>query len=583
MASQTMHSVLKRLALFLLIGACAPAVATDLQQVITLKPGWNAVFVEVEPNQRELDTLFAGMPVLSVWRWLPTRGDSQFIRDPAEGLENLEGWFGWFPEPRPEAFLSNLFRMDGNTAYLIRLGGTQNRQLVLTGQPRFRAPRWEPSAFTLTGLPVDPAQPPTFAEFFSASAAHQGQPVFALGADGRWQQVSSPAATTVKSGEAYWIWTQGRSRYQGRLHVVLEQGDSLEYSAALEEIRVVLRNFSGVNGSFLVERLGADPLPLLWRNEDPETGEVGWPNLQTTLMVDAPANEDVFLTLAVRRRAFTGDRMDDILSIRDEHGQRVLLYAGGNTIQPGGAAAAAADSLMAKTAGPTFAGLWVGEVRVDAVSEAQRAGTTPTPTGREFIQRFLIHVDGLGQARLLKDVIQMWEEGTMIPSSIDPSLLEVDQPGRFVLLTDKNLIGLYNGAALRGGQPVGVRFSTVAYDFADETLEMVGGFGPAEQLSTTIVVEPELPTNPFLHRYHPDHDNLDAQFLNFRLEAYQVVRNIQLSFTVEDPLGRNPPGWGDSVVGGVFSESITGLHKNTIFTSGLFRLRRVSAVPVLNQ
>jgi len=36
------------------------------------------------------------------------------------------------------------------------------------------------------------------------------------------------------------------------------------------------------------------------------------------------------------------------------------------------------------------------------------------------------------------------------------------------------------------------------------------------------------------------------------------------------------------VVGGVFSESITGLHKNAIFASGLFRMRRVSAVPVLN-
>jgi hypothetical protein len=581
MTSQAMHSMLKRIALLLLIGACAPVAATDLQQVITLKPGWNAVYVGIEPNERDLDTLFAGMPVLSVWRWLPTRGDSQFIRDPAEGLENLEGWFGWFPEPRPEAFLSNLYRMDGNTAYLIRMGGTQNRQLVLTGKPRFRAPRWEPNAFTLTGLSVDPAQPPTFAEFFSASAAHQGQPVFALAADGRWQEVASPASTTIKAGEAYWFWTQGRSRYQGRLHVVLEQGDSLEYSAALEEIRVVLRNRSGVNGTFLIERLGSQPLPLLFFTEDPETGETGWPTLQPFLAIDAPANEDVFLSLAVQRRGFTSDRMDDILSIRDEHGQRVLLYAGGNTVQPGGAAGGA--TLLAKTAGPTFAGLWVGEVSIDAVSEAQQAGTQPTPTGRDFVQRFLIHVDGVGQARLLKDVIQMWEEGTLMPSAIDPTRMEVDQPGRFVLLTNKNLIGLYTGAALRGGQPVGIRFSTVAYDFADETLELVGGFGPAAHLSGTIVVEPELPTNPFLHRYHPDHDNLDAQFLNFRLEAYQVVRNVQLSFTVDDPLGRNPPGWGDTVVGGVFSESITGLHKNTIFTSGLFRLRRVSAVPVLNQ
>lgn len=566
------------LCLALLVPLAAPA--TDLQQVIDLRPGWNAVFVQIEPNERDLDALFAGIPVASVWRWLPTQGDSQFIRDPAEGLENLEGWFGWFPEPRPEAFLSNLFRMDGNTAYLIRLNGNQNRQLVLTGKPRFRAPRWEANAFTLTGLSVDPADPPTFAEFFSASPAHQGQPAFRLASDGRWQEVTAPASTTMQAGEAYWIWTQGNSRYQGRLHVVLDQGDSIEYTAALQEIRVVLRNRSGVNGSFLVERLGGDPMPLYFLNEDPETGETGWPTLQQNLLINAPANEDVFLTLAVGRREFTRERMDEIISIRDEHGQRVLLYAGGNTIQPG---AVAPDGLMAKTTGAGFAGLWAGEVSIDAVSEAQQAGTEPTPAGRAFVQRILVHVDSLGQARLLKDVIQMWEDGTMVPSSIDPTLMEVDQPGRFVLLTDKNLIGLYSGAGLRGGVPVGVRYSTVAYDFEDESLEMVGAFGPGDQLSATLVVAPDLPTNPFLHRYHPDHDNLDAQFLNFRLEAYQVVRNVQLSFTIEDPLGRNPPGWGDSVVGGVFSESITGLHKNTIFTSGLFRLRRVSAVPVLNQ
>ena len=39
----------------------------------------------------------------------------------------------------------------------------------------------------------------------------------------------------------------------------------------------------------------------------------------------------------------------------------------------------------------------------------------------------------------------------------------------------------------------------------------------------------------------------------------------------------------DTRVGGVFEESIVGLHRNPIFVSGRFELRRVSAVPVLNQ
>jgi hypothetical protein len=234
-------------------------------------------------------------------------------------------------------------------------------------------------------------------------------------------------------------------------------------------------------------------------------------------------------------------------------------------------------------AGPDLAGLWIGEVEVDAVSESQQAGVTPTPAPQTFAQRFLIHVDTAGQVRLLKDVIQMWEEGTLVPSDEDPSLQEIDQPGRYVLLTDPALINLYTGAVNRAGTSVGQRYSTVAYDFQSDTQLFDGEFGPGNQISTTLVVAPDLPTNPFLHRYHPDHDNLDPQYLPGQTEAYQVVREMRLIFTVEDPLGRTPPGWGNTLVGGFFEESITGLHKNTIFTSGQFRLRRISAVPVLNQ
>lgn len=554
--------------------------AADVQQVITLQPGWNAVHVELTPNAPEIETVFAGMPIRSVWRYAPNDGGAEFIRDPSEGLENIEGWFGWFPQPRPEAFLSNLFRIDGNTAYLVRLDGTTSRQVTITGKPVFRAPDWRSDAFTLTGLPVATGNGPSFSEFFSESAAHVGQPVYKLSGNGQWQLVTTPATEVIAPGAAYWIYTKGNSGFQGPLQLVLDQGSAMEFSAALDEIRVVLRNRSGANGSFQIQRIGNGALPLRFRNEDPETGEVGWPNLQDTLVLDAPVNKDVFLTLAVVRRDFNADRMEEVIAITDETGQRVLLALGGNTIQPSAIVRLANGKQV--SASP-FAGLWVGDVTVDAVSQAQQAGTTPMPVGRPFSQRFLIHVNSSGEASLLKDVIQMWDEGTTQPSSVNPAYNEVAEPGRYVLITDKNLIGAYSGAANMDGASVGIRFSTVAYDFEPQTLAFTGGFGPGSELTANAVVTPTLPTNPFLHRFHPDHDNLDDNFTNAKVEAYQVARNMRLSFTNEDPQGGSLPGWGDSIVGGVFSESITGLHKNAIFTSGQFRLRRVSAVPVLNQ
>lgn len=565
----------------LLLGAfSAQAQVATYQQTIELQPGWNSIWVQVQPEANHMSEVFANLPVASVWRWIPTEAGARFIQDPAEGLQNVEGWFAWFPEPRPEAFLSNLFRINANTAYLIRLEGTQPRQIVLEGRPELIPLRWQTDAFTLTGLPVAPVNAPSFGEFFANSQAHQSQPIYRLQANGQWQVVN-PASTTIREGEAYWVYTQGNSSYQGRLDVVLEQGESVEFAAAVDEIRFVLRNRSDLPGSFLVRRLGGNTMPIAFRNEDVDTGDVGWPFLPASLVLDAPPRDNVFLTLGAVRREFSANRMEQILEVTDEFGERRLLHVGGNTLQPFVAPVRGSAGRMAD--GISLAGLWLGEVEINAVSESQQAGVLPEAAPQSFSQRFLIHVDSSGQARLLKDVIQMWQEGVVAPSAIDPSRNEVVESGRYVLLTDPGLIGLFTGSVNRDGASVGQRYSTVAYDFEGDSQLFDGEFGPGNQLNTTLVIEPDLPTNPFLHRFHPDHDNRDPQFLNFQAEAYQVVRELRLIFALEDPLGATPPGWGETIVGGFFEESITGLHKNAIFTSGQFRLRRMSSVPVLNQ
>lgn len=580
----SLQSLIRTTAILVLVvigSATSPARAATSEQVITLQPGWNAIYLELQPEQRDIATVFAGLPIASVWRWRPNADGAQFVRDPGEGLENIEGWFAWFPQPRPDAFLTNLYQIEGGTAYLVRLEGSQSRQITISGRPLFRPRAWQSNAFSLTGLPVDPGNAPSFAEYFARSPAHAGQPVYTLESDGRWRLVTSPASQAIQSGRAYWIYTRGNSNYQGPMQVVLDQGESLEFTAALQEITLVLRNYSGATGSFEIQRLGGDTLPLLYRLEDPETGEIAWPQLRDSLILDAPANTDIFLTLAVDRVRFNASRMEQVLSVRDEQGTRVLLFAGGNTIQP--FLPAVAKGGVAKAVGDGYAGLWVGEIEIQKVSEAQQAGTTPTSTTRTFVQRVLMHVDNAGQTRLLKDVIQMWQDGTTVPSALDPTLDEVAQPGRHVLLTNKDLIGLYSGASTRDGTSVGIRYSTVGYDFEGDALELDGDFGGDRTLQGAVVVEPDLPTNPFLHRYHPDHNNLDEQFLNYREEAFRVVRDMQFVFSASPPEANPLPGWGDTRIGGTFEEAIVGLHRNPIFVSGRFELRRVSAVAVLNQ
>ena len=96
------------------------------------------------------------------------------------------------------------------------------------------------------------------------------------------------------------------------------------------------------------------------------------------------------------------------------------------------------------------------------------------------------------------------------------------------------------------------------------------------------------PTNPFLHRYHPDHDNLDERYENPVVEAYAVTRQITLDFSDRYPPDEDlperavtPAGWGVDLLGGYYTETLTGLHKDDITVHGPFILRRVVTTDTL--
>ncbi len=571
----------------------------NYQQTFELNPGWNAIHLQVQPENNDIEVMLAGVPVESVWRWIPKEVDQvEFVQNPAEGLQNINGWHGYFPFPRPEAFLTNLFTLRADQTYLIKLAGSQPFTWTVTGKPKVKKVHWLSNSFNLTGLRVEPGNEPTFGDYFESSPAHAGQPIYRLGADGVWELVAQPHATPIKSGEAYWVYTDGSSAYQGPMEVTLEYGTELEYQATLTSQRVIVENHTDIPTAITVRRYGnaATPMPMAFELMDDEMHERSWPKFQSSLSFGIAAQNDVIFNFALTRASFTEERMEEILEISNGLGSRVLVHVGGNTSQPlvlpvgyaansqSGGAGVNAVARGASGGLHPHAGLWVGVVAVNGVSEAQFGGVTPQPTGRDFPLRFLFHVDTAGRARLLKDVIEMWEDGTYKPAASDPSMLETDVPGRYVLLTDVDLIPSYAGAKTRDGTPVGIRHSTVAYDFEEQYLDFEpASFAPPFTMSVTVRVASESPTNPFLHKYHPDHDNLDPQFLNYREEAFEVTRAMQFEFTAEDPSGKTPPDWGDSVLGGYYRETISGLHRSAIFVEGAFRFRRISSVPMLNQ
>jgi len=95
-------------------------------------------------------------------------------------------------------------------------------------------------------------------------------------------------------------------------------------------------------------------------------------------------------------------------------------------------------------------------------------------------------------------------------------------------------------------------------------------------------------SNPFLHTYHPDHDNLDAFFKPISkpgVESYDINRQITLSFTPPDDDDFNSRTVGAANMQGVYLENIvlkgSDSQSRTIVTKGTFVLNRVSSIATL--
>ena len=94
-------------------------------------------------------------------------------------------------------------------------------------------------------------------------------------------------------------------------------------------------------------------------------------------------------------------------------------------------------------------------------------------------------------------------------------------------------------------------------------------------------------SNPFLHTYHPDHDNLDALFstqLARGVESYGVTRQISLTFTTPGNDFDSLTG-GSQDLSGNYGEVVTfqskGSQTRQFNALGTFSLKRISDIATL--
>ncbi|MDX1951025.1 MAG: hypothetical protein SFY81_02510 [Verrucomicrobiota bacterium] len=132
------------------------------------------------------------------------------------------------------------------------------------------------------------------------------------------------------------------------------------------------------------------------------------------------------------------------------------------------------------------------------------------------------------------------------------------------------------------------RITAVHLPISNDGWQLKGEFGGLGIMNAVLVNGfNDHASNPFIHSYHPDHDNLDALFQPITqpgAESYEIKRQITLSFT--------PPGddfasrtIGFSRLQGTYLENIvlkgSDSQIRTIVTKGDFLLTRVSGIATI--
>lgn len=187
-----------------------------------------------------------------------------------------------------------------------------------------------------------------------------------------------------------------------------------------------------------------------------------------------------------------------------------------------------------------------------------------TSTSKPFVLRTLLHLSDDNVASLLPQVYlgQLAAAPHEVGLCADESGLKQD--------------------ALAGAQ----RFSSAHMPLDTVITAGSGSVGVGETLTRTIRIPYNDPTNPFVHAYHPDHDNKDARGapLPAGVESPDITRECTFVFTASPPAGSSATiGWGSSILGGTYTETITGLHKEPLVLSGIFELRRASEIGTLTR
>jgi len=316
--------------IILMIITCIPAMCfanISITQTIHLKAGWNAIFVEILPDEPDPDVLFNNTPVSQILAFLQDKSSVQFIESPDEIDWKSEKWCRWVPPNGPESFLKNLYSIKNDQAYIVF--AASDYTLNITGTPSIQTRQWFPDAYNLVGFYVDPVTPPTFEQYFAGSRNHQDTEIFTL-ANNTWNKIKKIDQTNIESGKAYWVFCNGGSQYSGPLEVVVPgTGNDLDFGRTIPQWELSFVNHSPDPLSFTVTPIPNSAtdigVPMSIQSYTDLTVKVFTPFQVQTPPMNLEAGQSLKLNLSIRRDFIDKPEISSLLKIADDLGNRFYL------------------------------------------------------------------------------------------------------------------------------------------------------------------------------------------------------------------------------------------------------------------
>lgn len=589
------------LAALLLLGlALVPSARAQwLTQTIQLTNGWNAVYLHVDATHVALEDTVAtdvNNPILEIWRWNP--GTSmQFVTSPQEPIDGGSQWMVWKRDQ-----VSAFHRLSANAAYLVRVAtNVSTYAWQVQGKPVAPANDWTTTGLNFVGFPTVPSGAPTFETFLTAAPElQQNAEIYYYRGDdlgpGNPAKMIAFRNARVNRGQAYWMRSGTLfNEYFAPFKLSLQAGGHVDFDSGRSVASFRLKNLTSQALTVSITLINSEtppsgaPViaalpPLLIRGQmNPTNLTYSYTNLPAnsprtwTLTAKGTPGSEIEVMLGLNRSAITspaGSLLAGVLRFGDSLGFSQI------------------DASVTAIAGTT-AGLWVGNANVGFVSQyiktyqlngedkpiittngqyvVTRLNTDLTATTRPFPLRLIVHNPPSGDASLFQRIFVGYDSATNFISANKETALAP------ALLTKARRISA----------------SHLPWSEANEPWEFTGRIGTDTNLSATVVVNHnDRASNPFLHSYHPDHDNLDATFkreLGPGAESFSIQRDITLQILPPTNDFASLTSGGQTVRGIYFETFIlSGLPRagNTHDTrefqaQGTFTLNRISESPTL--